>query len=194
MGQGCDGMGRGRRGGAGPAGRAGAAMATAAAEQGRDAAREEGSDGARDEAAAGAEETVKIICLGDSAVGKSKCVGLGGPAGSGGAAAVRRAHGGPCSLGRLLERFLLDGLYPWERGTGQRGGHGGRQCSAGSLTRRSRPQQLSTFALTLYRHRARVGEQEVRVGEWGQPGGGGVPGLGRCQGRGSCREEDIPSV
>ncbi|NWT75229.1 RBL2A protein, partial [Prunella himalayana] len=80
--------------------------------------REEGPDGARDEAAAGAEETVKIICLGDSAVGKSKCVGRGRPAGSGG----------------------------------------------------GRPQQLSTFALTLYQHRARVGGQEVRVDFWDTAG------------------------
>ncbi|NXV59576.1 RBL2A protein, partial [Molothrus ater] len=75
-------------------------------------------DGARDEAAAGAEETVKIICLGDSAVGKSN---------------------GSAPLG-------------------------------GSLTRRSQPQQLSTFALTLYQHRARVGGQEVRVDFWDTAG------------------------
>ncbi|XP_014817347.1 PREDICTED: rab-like protein 2A [Calidris pugnax] len=70
---------------------------------------------AQAEAAAGAEETVKIICLGDSAVGKSK----------------------------LLERFLLDGF---------------------------RPQQLSTFALTLYKHRARVGGQAVLVDFWDTAG------------------------
>ncbi|KAF1425614.1 Rab-like protein 2A, partial [Eudyptes chrysocome] len=70
---------------------------------------------ALDEAAAGAEETVKIICLGDSAVGKSK----------------------------LLERFLLDGF---------------------------RPQQLSTFALTLYKHRARVDGQAVLVDFWDTAG------------------------
>uniref|UniRef100_A0A674HGA7 RAB, member of RAS onco family like 2A n=1 Tax=Taeniopygia guttata TaxID=59729 RepID=A0A674HGA7_TAEGU len=90
-------------------------MATAAEQQGRAAVPEEAPDGARDEAAAGAEQTVKIICLGDSAVGKSK----------------------------LLERFLLDGF---------------------------RPQQLSTFALTLYQHRARVGGQEVRVDFWDTAG------------------------
>ncbi|XP_072712103.1 rab-like protein 2B isoform X1 [Ciconia boyciana] len=73
------------------------------------------ADQARDEAAAGAEETVKIICLGDSAVGKSK----------------------------LLERFLLDGF---------------------------RPQQLSTFALTLYKHRARVDGQAVLVDFWDTAG------------------------
>ncbi|OPJ72612.1 hypothetical protein AV530_009531 [Patagioenas fasciata monilis] len=76
--------------GAGPpcrvaAGTRGRVMADAA-EQPRDEAAEQPQDEAaeqpRDEAAAGAEETVKIICLGDSAVGKSK----------------------------LLERFLLDGL------------------------------------------------------------------------------------
>ncbi|GAB0175363.1 rab-like protein 2B isoform X1 [Grus americana] len=70
---------------------------------------------ARDEAAASAEETVKIICLGDSAVGKSK----------------------------LLERFLLDGF---------------------------RPQQLSTFALTLYKYRARVDGQAVLVDFWDTAG------------------------
>ncbi|XP_075284591.1 rab-like protein 2B [Opisthocomus hoazin] len=70
---------------------------------------------ARDEAAAGAEETVKIICLGDSAVGKSK----------------------------LLERFLLDGF---------------------------RPQQLSTFALTLYKHRARVDGRAILVDFWDTAG------------------------
>ncbi|NXC78102.1 RBL2A protein, partial [Anhinga anhinga] len=64
---------------------------------------------ARDEAAAGAEETVKIICLGDSAVGKSKCVA-------------------------------------------------------------ARPQQLSTFALTLYKHRARVDGQAVLVDFWDTAG------------------------
>ncbi|NWU52168.1 RBL2A protein, partial [Dromas ardeola] len=70
---------------------------------------------AQDEATAGAEETVKIICLGDSAVGKSK----------------------------LLERFLLDGF---------------------------RPQQLSTFALTLYKHRAQVDGQAVLVDFWDTAG------------------------
>ncbi|NWH83409.1 RBL2A protein, partial [Aegithalos caudatus] len=44
---------------------------------------------------------------------------------------------------RLLERFLLDGF---------------------------RPQQVSTFALTLYQHRARVGGQEVRVDFWDTAG------------------------
>ncbi|NWW83093.1 RBL2A protein, partial [Climacteris rufus] len=83
--------------------------------------REEAPDGARDDAAAGSEETVKIICLGDSAVGKSKCVGRGGL-----------------------------------RGRGEGSG--------------SRPQQLSTFALTLYQHRARVGGQEVRVDFWDTAG------------------------
>ncbi|XP_061876282.1 rab-like protein 2B isoform X2 [Colius striatus] len=70
---------------------------------------------ARDAAAAGAEETVKIICLGDSAVGKSK----------------------------LLERFLLDGF---------------------------RPQQLSTFALTLYKHRAQLDGRPVLVDFWDTAG------------------------
>uniref|UniRef100_A0A1D5PVH8 RAB, member of RAS onco family-like 2A n=1 Tax=Gallus gallus TaxID=9031 RepID=A0A1D5PVH8_CHICK len=72
----------------------------------------EAAEQPRDEAPleAGAEEAVKIICLGDSAVGKSK----------------------------LLERFLLDGF---------------------------RPQQLSTFALTLYQHRARVDGKAVLVAD-----------------------------
>uniref|UniRef100_A0A8C3LS11 RBL2A protein n=1 Tax=Chrysolophus pictus TaxID=9089 RepID=A0A8C3LS11_CHRPC len=65
---------------------------------------------------AGAEEAVKIICLGDSAVGKSKCV----------AARVPRAG--------------------------------------------FRPQQLSTFALTLYRHRARVDGKAVLVDFWDTAG------------------------
>ncbi|KAM8820202.1 rab-like protein 2B [Eudromia elegans] len=68
----------------------------------------------RDEVA-GPEEAVKIICLGDSAVGKSK----------------------------LLERFLLDGF---------------------------RPQQLSTFALTLYEHRTHVRGRPVRVDFWDTAG------------------------
>ncbi|NXY81592.1 RBL2A protein, partial [Alcedo cyanopectus] len=76
---------------------------------------EQGQAQARDEAAAGAEQTVKIICLGDSAVGKSK----------------------------LLERFLLDGF---------------------------RPQQHSTYALTLYKHRARVDGQTVLVDFWDTAG------------------------
>lgn len=79
-------------------------------------------------------------------------------------------------------------------GAGERCGRSGVCASVGSLTRRSRPQQVSTFALTLYQHRARVGEQEVRVGEWGSPGTGGVPGLGPCQGGGNSGEEEIPSV
>ncbi|NWR48082.1 RBL2A protein, partial [Regulus satrapa] len=33
-----------------------------------------------------------------------------------------------------------------------------------------RPQQLSTFALTLYRHRARVGGQDIRVDFWDTAG------------------------
>ncbi|XP_065544501.1 rab-like protein 2A isoform X2 [Lathamus discolor] len=75
----------------------------------------EAPEQARAEAAAGAEETVKIICLGDSAVGKSK----------------------------LLERFLLDSFCP---------------------------QQLSTFALTLYKHRARVDGRAVLVDFWDTAG------------------------
>ncbi|XP_035875719.1 rab-like protein 2B isoform X3 [Phyllostomus discolor] len=62
-----------------------------------------------------AEDSVKIICLGDSAVGKSK----------------------------LMERFLLDGF---------------------------RPQQLSTYALTLYKHTATVDGRTVLVDFWDTAG------------------------
>lgn len=62
-----------------------------------------------------ADEAVKIICLGDSAVGKSK----------------------------LMERFLLDEY---------------------------RPQQLSTYALTLYKHTATVGNKTVTVDFWDTAG------------------------
>uniref|UniRef100_A0A4W3GUC2 RAB, member of RAS oncogene family like 2A n=1 Tax=Callorhinchus milii TaxID=7868 RepID=A0A4W3GUC2_CALMI len=54
------------------------------------------------------DEQVKIICLGDSAVGKSK----------------------------LMERFLVDGY---------------------------RPQQLSTYALTLYKHSTTLNDKTVLV-------------------------------
>uniref|UniRef100_A0A8C4LR67 Rab-like protein 2B n=1 Tax=Equus asinus TaxID=9793 RepID=A0A8C4LR67_EQUAS len=57
-----------------------------------------------------AEDNVKIICLGDSAVGKSK----------------------------LMERFLMDGFQP---------------------------QQLSTYALTLYKHTATVDGKTVLVAD-----------------------------
>uniref|UniRef100_A0A8D0R294 Rab-like protein 2B n=1 Tax=Sus scrofa TaxID=9823 RepID=A0A8D0R294_PIG len=57
-----------------------------------------------------ADDNVKIICLGDSAVGKSK----------------------------LMERFLMDGFQP---------------------------QQLSTYALTLYKHRATVDGKTVLVAD-----------------------------
>ncbi|XP_064139301.1 rab-like protein 2B isoform X4 [Loxodonta africana] len=57
-----------------------------------------------------ADENVKIICLGDSAVGKSK----------------------------LMERFLMDGF---------------------------RPQQLSTYALTLYKHTATVDGKTILVAD-----------------------------
>ncbi|KAM5333692.1 rab-like protein 2B isoform 3-T7 [Glossophaga mutica] len=62
-----------------------------------------------------AEDSVKIICLGDSAVGKSK----------------------------LMERFLMDGF---------------------------RPQQLSTYALTLYKHTAMVDGRTVLVDFWDTAG------------------------
>ncbi|RLV87429.1 hypothetical protein DV515_00015705 [Chloebia gouldiae] len=176
-------------------------MATAAEQQGRAAAPEEAPDGARDEAAAGAEETVKIICLGDSAVGKSKCVGRGRPAGSGGGPAVPGGRRVPRltaarvslqAAGAVPARWLVS-LAAGERGSGAGAAAGPRvaaerapRLSVRSLTRRSRPQQLSTFALTLYQHRARVGGQEVRVGEWGQPGDM------RCHGRGNSWEVQIP--
>ncbi|NXA42920.1 RBL2A protein, partial [Eudromia elegans] len=69
----------------------------------------------RDEVA-GPEEAVKIICLGDSAVGKSN------------------------------------------------------RAPRHSLTCRSRPQQLSTFALTLYEHRTHVRGRPVRVDFWDTAG------------------------
>ncbi|XP_041326189.1 rab-like protein 2A isoform X2 [Pyrgilauda ruficollis] len=156
-------------------------MATAAEEQGRAAAREEAPDGARDEAAAGAEETVKIICLGDSAVGKSKCVGRGRPAGCGGgsrgagrAAAVARLTGrvlSPQAAGAVPARWLVS-LAAGRRAGSAAGGVAARRLwpHGGSLARRSQPQQLSTFALTLYQHRARVGGQEVRVDFWDTAG------------------------
>ncbi|KAM4747660.1 rab-like protein 2A [Rhinophrynus dorsalis] len=62
-----------------------------------------------------ADENVKIICLGDSAVGKSK----------------------------LMERFLMDGF---------------------------RPQQLSTFALTLYKYTTSVDGKSVLVDFWDTAG------------------------
>ncbi|KAM6214934.1 rab-like protein 2B [Rhynchocyon petersi] len=61
------------------------------------------------------DENVKIICLGDSAVGKSK----------------------------LMERFLMDGFHP---------------------------QQLSTYALTLYKHTATVDGKTVLVDFWDTAG------------------------
>ncbi|CAD7676964.1 unnamed protein product [Nyctereutes procyonoides] len=62
-----------------------------------------------------ADDNVKIICLGDSAVGKSK----------------------------LMERFLMDGF---------------------------RPQQLSTYALTLYKHTAMVDGKTILVDFWDTAG------------------------
>jgi len=61
------------------------------------------------------ERAVKVILLGDSAVGKSK----------------------------LVERFLLDGYAP---------------------------QQLSTYALTLYRYRTKVSERDVLIDFWDTAG------------------------
>ncbi|XP_051726232.1 RAB, member of RAS oncogene family-like 2 [Ctenopharyngodon idella] len=62
-----------------------------------------------------ADEQVKIICLGDSAVGKSK----------------------------LMERFLMDGY---------------------------RPQQLSTYALTLYKYTTTINGQTILVDFWDTAG------------------------
>uniref|UniRef100_A0A4W5KV55 RAB, member of RAS oncogene family-like 2 n=1 Tax=Hucho hucho TaxID=62062 RepID=A0A4W5KV55_9TELE len=62
-----------------------------------------------------ADEQVKIICLGDSAVGKSK----------------------------LMERFLIDGY---------------------------RPQQLSTYALTLYKYNTTIDRKAVLVDFWDTAG------------------------
>ncbi|KAK1166931.1 rab-like protein 2A [Acipenser oxyrinchus oxyrinchus] len=62
-----------------------------------------------------ADEQVKIICLGDSAVGKSK----------------------------LMERFLMDGY---------------------------RPQQLSTYALTLYKYTTTISDKTVLVDFWDTAG------------------------
>ncbi|KAK7494546.1 hypothetical protein BaRGS_00014199 [Batillaria attramentaria] len=61
------------------------------------------------------EVRVKVICLGDSAVGKSK----------------------------LVERFLMDGY---------------------------KPQQLSTFALTLFNHKTEIDGQKVSVDFWDTAG------------------------
>lgn len=60
-------------------------------------------------------EKVKIICLGDSAVGKSK----------------------------LVERFLMDGYQP---------------------------QQLSTYALTLFKYKTNINDKEVHVDFWDTAG------------------------
>uniref|UniRef100_A0A2K5IE74 RAB, member of RAS oncogene family like 2B n=2 Tax=Colobus angolensis palliatus TaxID=336983 RepID=A0A2K5IE74_COLAP len=62
-----------------------------------------------------ADDNVKIICLGDSAVGKSK----------------------------LMERFLMDGFQP---------------------------QQLSTYALTLYKHTTMVDGKTILVDFWDTAG------------------------
>ncbi|XP_073859406.1 rab-like protein 2B isoform X7 [Macaca fascicularis] len=62
-----------------------------------------------------ADDNVKIICLGDSAVGKSK----------------------------LMERFLMDGFQP---------------------------QQLSTYALTLYKHTTTVDGKTILVDFWDTAG------------------------
>ncbi|OWF50639.1 Rab-like protein 2B [Mizuhopecten yessoensis] len=68
-----------------------------------------------DKAGDGEDVKVKVICLGDSAVGKSK----------------------------LVERFLMDGY---------------------------KPQQLSTFALTLFNYETEVNNQKVSVDFWDTAG------------------------
>ncbi|KAL9852932.1 rab-like protein 2A isoform 1-T1 [Geothlypis trichas] len=92
-------------------------------------------------------------CHGDGGGGAGPRRGAGGGPGRGPGWGPGRGRGrrrGDCEdhlPGRqrrgLLERFLLDGFQP---------------------------QQLSTFALTLYQHRARVGGQEVRVDFWDTAG------------------------
>ncbi|XP_009215889.1 rab-like protein 2B isoform X2 [Papio anubis] len=68
-----------------------------------------------DQGKSDADDNVKIICLGDSAVGKSK----------------------------LMERFLMDGFQP---------------------------QQLSTYALTLYKHTTTVDGKTILVDFWDTAG------------------------
>ncbi|XP_019476448.1 rab-like protein 2A isoform X3 [Meleagris gallopavo] len=110
----------------------------------------------RDEAQveAGPEEAVNIICLGDSAVGKSK----------------------------LLERFLLDGLYPRFRPRPSGVGGAGGKRAAGGRRRRGlfirRLLNVGAAALsssprsprTLYRHRARVDGKAVLMNNWDTAG------------------------
>ncbi|XP_066175060.1 rab-like protein 2A isoform X1 [Sylvia atricapilla] len=104
-------------------------------------------------------------------------MGTGGGAAAG-PAGSRRHVLSPQAPGAVPARWLVS-LAARERGSGAGtagGGVGparwerGLRLSVGSLTRRSRPQQVSTFALTLYQHRARVGEQEVRVDFWDTAG------------------------
>ncbi|XP_013391798.1 rab-like protein 2A [Lingula anatina] len=75
----------------------------------------DGSQPNYDDQGENGEEKVKVICLGDSAVGKSK----------------------------LVERFLMDGYQP---------------------------QQLSTYALTLFRYKTKVNKKEVAVDFWDTAG------------------------
>nr|KAF6349218.1 hypothetical protein mMyoMyo1_011768 [Myotis myotis] len=81
----------------------------------RPMARDKANPCAVDQEKYGADDNVKIICLGDSAVGKSK----------------------------LMERFLMDGFQP---------------------------QQLSTYAPTLYKHTATVGGKTILVDFWDTAG------------------------
>uniref|UniRef100_A0ABI7Y0H8 RAB, member of RAS oncogene family like 2B n=1 Tax=Felis catus TaxID=9685 RepID=A0ABI7Y0H8_FELCA len=96
-----------------------------------------------------ADDNVKIICLGDSAVGKSK----------------------------LMERFLMDGLYPSKFEVLLVPGALLPSCQLNltvhpfALGRRaSQPQQLSTYALTLYKHTATVDGKTVLVDFWDTAG------------------------
>ncbi|XP_053775848.1 rab-like protein 2B isoform X6 [Desmodus rotundus] len=86
-----------------------------------------------------AEDSVKIICLGDSAVGKSNTPALAQWC------VLRKLLQRPCQMTNirtsqwwrlLMERFLMDGFQP---------------------------QQLSTYALTLYKHTATVDGRMVLV-------------------------------
>ncbi|XP_053775852.1 rab-like protein 2B isoform X8 [Desmodus rotundus] len=93
-----------------------------------------------------AEDSVKIICLGDSAVGKSNTPALAQWC------VLRKLLQRPCQMTNirtsqwwrlLMERFLMDGFQP---------------------------QQLSTYALTLYKHTATVDGRMVLVDFWDTAG------------------------
>ncbi|XP_005207577.1 rab-like protein 2B isoform X3 [Bos indicus] len=85
-----------------------------------------------------ADDNVKIICLGDSAVGKSNSYNLPVMWNSVSLSCLEFVQ-----LPRLMERFLMDGFQP---------------------------QQLSTYALTLYKHTATVDGKTVLVDFWDTAG------------------------